>query len=150
MAAQTAHSVTLVDLDQNILQKAEARIEASLRRVAKKGFKEDPRAGEEFVEKCLQNVSYSTEAAPSLETADLLVEAITEVLPLKQRLFKDWDSLCPSKTIFATNTSFLKVGDVMKVERRLSYRCYLKTIQCRMSAGETGVGGCISSTLCPS
>ena len=119
MAAQTQHAVTLVDLDQNILTKAEARIEASVRRVAKKGFKDDPRAGEEFVEKCLKNVNYATDPASSLETADLLVEAITEVLPLKQRLFKAWDSQCPSKTIFATNTSFLKVGDVMKVGRSL-------------------------------
>merc|ERR1712077_25142 len=57
VAAQTQHSVTLVDLDQNILDKAQARIETSLGRVAKKGFKDDPRAGEEFVEKCLKNVS---------------------------------------------------------------------------------------------
>ena len=49
----------------------------------------------------------NTEA--SLETADIIVEAITEVLPLKQRLFKQWDQMCPDKTIFATNTSFLKV-----------------------------------------
>jgi len=114
VAAQTQHAVTLVDLDQNILNKAEARIESSVRRVAKKGFKDDPTAGEEFVEKCLKNVHYATDPAASLETADLLVEAITEVLPLKQRLFKEWDSQCPTKTIFATNTSFLKVGDVMK------------------------------------
>ena len=117
MAAQTQHSVTLVDLDQSILNKAQARIEASLGRVAKKRFKDDPAGGEEFVLKCLKNVKYATAAAPSLETADLLVEAVTEVLPLKQRLFKDWDSQCPTKTIFATNTSFLKVGDVMKVGR---------------------------------
>ena len=49
----------------------------------------------------------NTEA--SLATADIIVEAITEVLPLKQRLFKQWDQMCPDKTIFATNTSFLKV-----------------------------------------
>ena len=41
------------------------------------------------------------------------MEAITEVLPLKQRLFKQWDQMCPDKTIFATNTSFLKVKDDM-------------------------------------
>ena len=49
----------------------------------------------------------NTEA--SLGTADIIVEAITEVLPLKQRLFKQWDQMCPDKTILATNTSFLKV-----------------------------------------
>ena len=51
--------------------------------------------------------TFNTEA--SLGTADIIVEAITEVLPLKQRLFKQWDQMCPDKTIFATNTSFLKV-----------------------------------------
>ena len=33
------------------------------------------------------------------------------MLPLKQRLFRQWDQMCPDKTIFATNTSFLKVKD---------------------------------------
>ena len=146
MAAQTQHSVTLVDLDQNILNKAEARIEASVRRVAKKGFKDDPTAGEEFVEKCLKNVNYVTDPAPSLETADLLVEAITEVLPLKQRLFKDWDSQCPSKTIFATNTSFLKVGDVMKVMMISVISVISHNLLCRMLGGGTGAGDFISST----
>ena len=149
MAAQTQHAVTLVDLDQNILNKAEARIEASVRRVAKKGFKDDPRGGEEFVEKCLKNVHYATDPAASLETADLLVEAITEVLPLKQRLFKEWDSQCPTKTIFATNTSFLKVGDVMKVGRS-QLSLFSHNLQSRMSGGKTGVVGCISSTRSPS
>ena len=116
MSAQTQHAVTLVDLDQNILSAAQARIEASVRRVAKKGFKDDPQAGDEFIQKSLNNVKYVTDAKQSLETADMVVEAITEVLPLKQKLFSQWDSMCPSKTIFATNTSFLKVGDVMKVE----------------------------------
>ena len=82
------------------------------------------------------------------QMADLLVEAVTEVLPLKQRLFQAWDSQCPSKTIFATNTSFLKVGDVMKVGRSLSFITY-NTLPppCRMLRGETGAGACISSTL---
>ena len=119
VAAQTHHSVTLVDLSQDILNSAQQRIEASVRRVAKKGFKDDTEAGNEFVEKSLGNIKYETEAKQSLETADMVVEAITEVLPLKQKLFKEWDLMCPSKTIFATNTSFLKVGDVMKeVARR--------------------------------
>merc|ERR1719289_639998 len=57
-----------------------------------------------------------------MTSADIIVEAITENLPLKQKLFSDWDKICPEKTIFATNTSFLKVGDVMKDVSRLD-RC---------------------------
>jgi len=114
VAAQTNHSITLVDISSDILAKAEARIAASLGRVAKKKFREDPPAGEQFVQSSLANIKYATDAAPALSSADLVVEAITEVLPLKQKLFKQWDQLCPEKTLFATNTSFLKVSDIMR------------------------------------
>ena len=111
--------MTLVDLNQPVLTKAENRIYESLKRVAKKTFKNDPAAGDKFVGTSLTNIKFVTDPAQSLAEADVVVEAITEVLPLKQKLFKKWDTMCPEKTIFATNTSFLKVTDVMKdVERK--------------------------------
>ena len=85
MAAQTQHSVTLVDINQDILNTAQKRIEASVRRVAKKGFRDDPEAGDEFVQKSLGNVKYETESKQSLETADLVVEAITPNTELAAR-----------------------------------------------------------------
>ena len=111
--------MTLVDLNQPVLTKAENRIYESLKRVAKKTFKTDPAAGDKFVGTSLTNIKFVTDPAQCLAEADVVVEAITEVLPLKQKLFKKWDTMCPEKTIFATNTSFLKVTDVMKdVERK--------------------------------
>jgi len=122
ISAQSNHKITLIDLNQEILNKAEKRINASIQRVAKKSFKDDPKAGEDFIASSLTNLSYATNAESALATADIIVEAITEVLPLKQKLFKQWDGMCPDKTIFATNTSFLRVGDVMKDVARLD-RC---------------------------
>ena len=43
VAAQTGHQVCLVDVSQEVLQKAEDRIKTSLKRVAKKNFAEDPK-----------------------------------------------------------------------------------------------------------
>ena len=43
VAAQTGHQVCLVDVSQEILQKADDRIKTSLKRVAKKNFAEDPK-----------------------------------------------------------------------------------------------------------
>ena len=43
---------------------------------------------------------------------DLVIEAVTEKLELKRRLFGELDSVAPANTIFATNTSFLLVKDV--------------------------------------
>lgn len=122
ISAQSSHKTTLVDLNKDILGKAEKRIQASIGRVAKKKYKDDPKAGEELVATSLANLAYATDANEALASADIIVEAITEVLPLKQKLFKQWDEICPEKTIFATNTSFLKVGDVMKDVGRLD-RC---------------------------
>jgi len=122
ISAQSNHKITLIDLNQEILNKAEKRINASIQRVAKKSFKDDPKGGEDFIASSLTNLSYATNAESALATADIIVEAITEVLPLKQKLFKQWDGMCPDKTLFATNTSFLRVGDVMKDVARLD-RC---------------------------
>merc|ERR1711872_399226 len=122
VSAQSNHKITLVDLNQEILNKAEKRIQTSIGRVAKKTFKDGAKAGEEFVATSLSNIAYATNGEAALASADIIVEAISEVLPLKQKLFKQWDEMCPEKTIFATNTSFLKVGDVMKDVKRLD-RC---------------------------
>merc|ERR1711872_990953 len=122
VSAQSNHKITLVDLNQEILNKAEKRIQTSIGRVAKKTFKDDTKAGEEFVATSLSNIAYATNGEAALASADIIVEAISEVLPLKQKLFKQWDEMCPEKTISATNTSFLKVGDVMKDVGRLD-RC---------------------------
>ena len=113
IASQTQHKVTLVDLNEGVLAKSEKRIVDSLKRVSKKMFKDDLAAGENFVSKSAGNISYVTNSENSLGSADIVVEAISEVLPLKQKLFKQWDQVCPEKTIFATNTSFLRVNDVM-------------------------------------
>jgi 3-hydroxyacyl-CoA dehydrogenase len=122
VSAQANQKIALVDLSQDILTKAEKRITESLRRVAKKKFKDDSKSGEEFTAVTMANLSFVTSSESVLGTADLIVEAITENLPLKQKLFSEWDKLCPEKTIFATNTSYLKVGEVMKDVSRLD-RC---------------------------
>ena len=83
MSAQTNHKITLVDLNQEILNKAEKRIQTSIGRVAKKTFKDDAKAGEEFVATSLSNIAYATNGEAALASADIIVEAISEVLPLK-------------------------------------------------------------------
>jgi len=122
VAAAAQQKVALVDLSQDILTKAEQRIGESLKRVAKKKFKEDPQAGEEFAAAAMANLTFATSPDSALASADLIVEAITENLPLKQKLFAEWDKMCPDTTLFATNTSFLRVADCMKDVARLD-RC---------------------------
>ena len=65
-----------MDLNQTVLAKAENRIYDSLKRVAKKMFKEDKDAGKKFVCDSLRNINFVTNAEASLQSADIVVEAI--------------------------------------------------------------------------
>merc|ERR1712203_537929 len=112
VGAQTGHKVTLVDLSQEVLDKSQARINESIKRVAKKKFKDDTAAGEKFVGESIANLNIATNPDVALSTADLVVEAVTENLDLKKKLFTGYDQVAPKKTIFASNTSSLAIGDI--------------------------------------
>ena len=65
------------------------------------------------------NQQQRTIATKALQKTDLVVEAVVENLELKQKLFKEYDSIAPAKTIFASNTSSLPIGEIAKVTQRL-------------------------------
>ncbi|XP_040002080.1 hydroxyacyl-coenzyme A dehydrogenase, mitochondrial [Xiphias gladius] len=119
VAASTGHSVTLVDTSDDILKKSVKGIEGSLKRVVKKKFADKPEAGEEFIQKVLQNVSTSTDAESAVQGSDLVLEAIVENLKIKQDLFGRLDKLAPAHTIFASNTSSLPISDIASSTTRL-------------------------------
>lgn len=54
-----------------------------------------------------------------MKSADLLVEAVVENLELKRKIFKEFDSWAPEKTIFASNTSSLPIRDIAEATKRL-------------------------------
>ena len=119
VAAQTGHKVTLVDLSQQVLDQSNARITESIQRVAKKQFKEDPEAGAKFVDSSLSNMNISTTVDSSIQTADLVLEAVSENMALKQKLFAEYDDKAPAKTIFASNTSSLPISEIASATLRL-------------------------------
>ncbi|XP_045393403.1 hydroxyacyl-coenzyme A dehydrogenase, mitochondrial [Lemur catta] len=118
VAAATGHTVVLVDQTEDILAKSRRGIEESLRRMAKKKFAENPKAGDEFVEKTLGSTSTSTDAAAAVHSTDLVVEAIVEDLAVKNDLFKRLDKFAAEHTIFASNTSSLQITSIANATTR--------------------------------
>ncbi|XP_006881164.1 PREDICTED: hydroxyacyl-coenzyme A dehydrogenase, mitochondrial isoform X1 [Elephantulus edwardii] len=118
VAATTGHTVVLVDQSEDILAKSKKGIEESLKKVAKKKFAEDPKAGAEFVEKSLSNISTSTDAASVVHSTDLVVEAIVENLKVKNELFATLDKFAAEHTIFASNTSSLQITSIANATTR--------------------------------
>lgn len=64
------------------------------------------------------NLIGSTDPADAVKDADLVVEAIVENLAIKHKLFKSLDEAAPPKTLFASNTSSLSIGEIASVVNR--------------------------------
>lgn len=118
VAAATGHSVTLVDIDEALVKKAQNNISNSLMRVAKKQFKDNPSDGEKFVKDTMGRLSVSVNVTESVKSADLVVEAIVENMNVKHKLFSSIDSVAPEHTIFASNTSSLSIKEIAECTKR--------------------------------
>lgn len=118
VAAQAGQTVTLVDLNADILKKSETSIQNSISRVAKKIHKDDATASQKFVTETFSRIKFNADPLQNLAEADLVVEAIVENIDIKHKLFKSLDDAAPQKTIFASNTSSLSIGQIASVTKR--------------------------------
>ncbi|XP_032782883.2 hydroxyacyl-coenzyme A dehydrogenase, mitochondrial [Daphnia magna] len=118
VAAQNGQNVTIVDLDQKVLDKAKNSINISLQRIAKKLFKDDSVKAEKFLSDSMAHVTLSTNPEQAVNQSDLVVEAIVEKLNIKQKLFQTLDAVAPTHTVFASNTSSLPIGEIAQSTNR--------------------------------
>ena len=65
-----------------------------------------------------QNLAPFSELADAVNGVDLVIEAVPEILELKQRIFTDLDQLAPEDAILGTNTSGLKISDIANATSR--------------------------------
>ena len=65
-----------------------------------------------------QNLALFSELADAVNGVDLVIEAVPEILELKQRIFADLDHLAPEDAILGTNTSGLKISDIANATSR--------------------------------
>jgi 3-hydroxybutyryl-CoA dehydrogenase len=105
--AAAADCTTVVrDVSDAFLDKGRSSIRRSLDKLVEKG-KLEPGARAA----ALGRLSFTTDLA-ALQDCDLVIEAVTEDLELKNRLWRELDALCPPSTIFASNTSSLSIAEM--------------------------------------
>jgi 3-hydroxybutyryl-CoA dehydrogenase len=103
--AATAGFQTVVrDVAEPLLEKGRAGIQKSLGRLVEKGKLASANRDDAWA-----RLSFATDLA-ALRDCDIVIEAVTEDLELKNRLWAELDSLCPPSTIFASNTSSLTIA----------------------------------------
>jgi len=111
--AQNGFTVNLIDIKEESLAKAIATITKNLDRMVKK-----ERISEEDKLNTLSNISTLTDMKSGVSNADLVVEAATENLDLKLKIFKNMDEFAPEKAILATNTSSISITQIAGVTNR--------------------------------
>ncbi len=111
--AQSGFKVVLTDISQASLDKGMATIAKNIDRLIAKGT-----ATEEDKKATLANLSTSTDIAIGAKNADLVVEAATENVTLKLKIFAQLEDVCSAHTILATNTSSISITQIAAVTKR--------------------------------
>lgn len=111
IAFQIAYSgfdVSAYDINEEILEQARKKF-AHLAAVYEK---EVPDADSDKTAKAIARISLSSNLADAAEDADLVIEAVPEVLEIKRDIYEKLATVAPAKTIFATNSSTLLPSDI--------------------------------------
>jgi len=106
------YRVTMIDIKEEFLDKGMNTINNSLNKLVSKG-----KMSEIEAESAISRISISTDKS-SASNADLVVEAIPEVLSYKTSLFAELDSLCKPEAILATNTSSISIDSIASSTNR--------------------------------
>jgi 3-hydroxybutyryl-CoA dehydrogenase len=107
VAALNGFTVALNDINKESLKDAEKYICDEWTKSEQRGFitKDD-------MEKGKSNLTFSFKMQECVEDADLVIEAILEIMDVKIKVFKELDQLCPPHTILATNTSTMSPTEI--------------------------------------
>ena len=111
--AQHGYTVNLIDISQPALERAIETITKNLDRMLAKGS-----ISEKDKEATLKNISTFTSVEQGVKEADLVVEAATENIDIKLKLFKDLDNFCKPEAILSSNTSSISITKIASVTKR--------------------------------
>ncbi len=111
--AQSGFNVHMMDINQSAMDKALATIGKNMDRQVSKNT-----LTEEAKQQALGRIKTYTDMAEAVKDADIVVEAATENIDLKIKIFEQLDKLCPENCILATNTSSISITRIASHTKR--------------------------------
>ena len=112
-AAQAGFEVSLRDMEDRFVENGITTIRSNLERAVSKG-----KMGADEAEAVLGRVTGTTDLGLAAREADLVIEAIIEVMEIKKEVFKELDAICKKEALFASNTSGLSITEMASVTAR--------------------------------
>ncbi len=104
--------VNLIDINEDSLNRAMILIKSNLNTLA-----EFERVKKNEISNILNRINPSTNLKDAAQGVDLVVEAVSEVPDLKEKVFSQLDEFCSENTILASNTSSLDIFKIVKVKK---------------------------------
>ncbi len=111
--AMTGFNVNLVDISEPALEKAISTVAKNLDRMISKG-----KIDHEQKESTLSRISTLTDLSTAVAESDLIVEAASENLDIKLKIFETLDQSAPDHAILASNTSSISITKIASVTQR--------------------------------
>ena len=119
VAAVNGYEVTVLEVNEQVLNKGLGGIEKSLSKFVEKGT-----LSAEAKTATMERL-HGTTKIEDLVAADIIIEAIIENLAIKRETYAKLDQLCPAHTIFASNTSSLSITEMMTATRHERQRRFV-------------------------
>ncbi|MDY6026230.1 3-hydroxybutyryl-CoA dehydrogenase [Bergeyella zoohelcum] len=111
--AQSGFKVNLADISQAALEKGLKTITTNLDRIIAKGNLTEAQKQE-----TLANITTFTSVSEAVKNVDFIVEAATENLDLKLKIFQEMDENAPEHCILSTNTSSISITKIASATQR--------------------------------
>jgi 3-hydroxybutyryl-CoA dehydrogenase len=112
IVAKAGYQTWVREVNEELATRGRASIEKSLGRAVEKGKLEAA-----ALDEILGRIRMTT-ALEELKDADIIIEAVTEDIELKNEMFRTLDRVCADHTIFASNTSSLTIADMAAATNR--------------------------------
>lgn len=110
--AQKGFYITVCDLEEELLERNLGKTKESLQSLAERG-----KMTTDEVKEVISRIRTTTKME-DIADVDLVIEAVTENIELKKKVFVELDKLCPPHTILATNTSILSPTEIGSATKR--------------------------------
>ncbi len=112
-AAQAGFEVTIRDMEDRFVENGLTTISGNLDRAVSKG-KMDQAAADQI----MGRITGTTDLVMAAQDADLVIEAIIEIMEVKKQVYQELDNICKKETLFASNTSGLSITEMASVTQR--------------------------------
>ena len=112
-AAQAGFNVTLRDMEDRFVENGLTTIKAGLgKAVSRKKITPDQ------ADAALDRITGTTDLTMAAREADLVIEAVVEIMDIKKQVFLELDTICKKEALFASNTSGLSITEMAAVTSR--------------------------------